>query len=136
MTLSLPIHSSVGNQNSSNFIVIRSAIIKVTRFPHSLILSPVSPFTPHKPLVSEQSDYNPSQPRFPTSRHRCVTDYRHFDAVIDNAKNACENIGNAASDHFVEADDMITLGKGAEREVKAVFLSIPMLVFQASNDCF
>jgi len=50
-------------------------------------------------------------------------DYRHFDAVIDKAKNACENSGYAASDHFVEADEMITLGKGAEREVKAVFLS-------------
>ncbi|MDR3279748.1 MAG: DNA damage-inducible protein D [Synergistaceae bacterium] len=50
-------------------------------------------------------------------------DYRHFEGVIDKAKIACENSGFAASDHFVEADDMVSLGSGAEREVKTVFLS-------------
>jgi DNA-damage-inducible protein D len=49
--------------------------------------------------------------------------YRHFEAVIEKARSACEHSGHASSDHFVDADDMISLGKGAEREIKSIFLS-------------
>jgi len=46
------------------------------------------------------------------------TNYRNFTAVIDRAKASCQNSGNAVSDHFAETRNMVTLGSGAEREVK------------------
>jgi DNA-damage-inducible protein D len=51
------------------------------------------------------------------------SEYRNFIDVIEKAKIACENSGYTASDHFVEADDMVSLGSGAKREIKTVFLS-------------
>ncbi len=42
--------------------------------------------------------------------------YRNFLKVIGKARIACENSGQAASYHMVEADDMIATGKGAKRK--------------------
>lgn len=50
-------------------------------------------------------------------------DYRNFEAVIDKAKTACANSGQAADDHFGESTEMIDLGKGAQREIAVVLLS-------------
>jgi DNA-damage-inducible protein D len=41
--------------------------------------------------------------------------YRHFQAVIEKAQTACENSGQAVSDHFVGADQLIKIGKGGKR---------------------
>ena len=45
------------------------------------------------------------------------TNYRNFTAAIDRAQKACENSGNAISDHFAETRNMIETGKGAKRAV-------------------
>jgi DNA-damage-inducible protein D len=41
------------------------------------------------------------------------TEWRNFKETIQAAMIACETSGHAASDHFVEANKMIPLGKGA-----------------------
>ena len=51
------------------------------------------------------------------------TDYRNFENVIANAKEACQNNFQTESDHFVEVTEMVKLGSGAEREVKVIYLS-------------
>ena len=43
--------------------------------------------------------------------------WERFPGVIAKACEACEASGNAVSDHFVEANKMIPLGKGAQRKV-------------------
>lgn len=50
-------------------------------------------------------------------------DYRNFLNIVDRAKTACENSGQAVSDHFVDATDMIEVGKGGLREVDDVHLT-------------
>ncbi len=50
-------------------------------------------------------------------------DYRNFENVITSAKEACKNSSQTVSDHFVDATEMIKLAKGAEREIKTVYLS-------------
>ena len=51
------------------------------------------------------------------------TDWRNFIKVIDKAKEACKNSKNNVLDHFVEADKMVLIGSGAEREIKDIILS-------------
>jgi DNA-damage-inducible protein D len=50
-------------------------------------------------------------------------DYRNFIQVINKAKEACFNSGQAVTDHFVEVNEMVQLGSGAERQVDSVKLS-------------
>jgi len=50
-------------------------------------------------------------------------DYRNFEGVIEKAKLACFNSGHRFDDHFVDVTDMIEVGKGAKRPLKAVLLS-------------
>lgn len=50
-------------------------------------------------------------------------DYRNFLSVVESARTACFNSGQRIEDHFVEVTDMITVGKGAKRLVKAVMMS-------------
>jgi DNA-damage-inducible protein D len=49
--------------------------------------------------------------------------YRHFQAVIEKARIACFNSGQRVEDHFVGTDDMIEVGKGAQRRVQTVMMS-------------
>ena len=51
------------------------------------------------------------------------TNYRNFEAVIAKARTACFNSGQRVDDHFVEIDEMIEIGKGAQRPVKTVMMS-------------
>jgi len=51
------------------------------------------------------------------------TDYRNFLKVIDKAKEACENSGQDIHNHFVEANDMVSIGSGAERPIDTTHLS-------------
>ena len=46
------------------------------------------------------------------------TEWRNFQLVIQKAKQACEASGISVSDHFVDVNKMIPLGKGAQREVE------------------
>ena len=50
-------------------------------------------------------------------------DYRNFITVIGKAKEACQNSGIPIEDHFVDINEMVTIGSGAERPVDSVKLS-------------
>ena len=49
--------------------------------------------------------------------------YRNFERVIKKARLACFNSGHKIEDHFVDADDMIEIGKGGKRSVKTILMS-------------
>jgi len=44
--------------------------------------------------------------------------FRNFIAVISKAREACANSGHAVSDHFVESNEMVSIGSSAQRESK------------------
>lgn len=50
-------------------------------------------------------------------------DYRNFITVIGKAKEACQNSGIPIEDHFVDINEMVSIGSGAERPVDSVKLS-------------
>ena len=50
-------------------------------------------------------------------------EYRNFLPVIEKAKIACTNSGQIIEDHFVDINEMVTIGSGAERPVDSVKLS-------------
>nr|WP_315485229.1 DNA damage-inducible protein D [uncultured Undibacterium sp.] len=49
--------------------------------------------------------------------------YRHFLPVIDKAKEACRNSGQALEDHIEEVLTMVEIGSGAKRQVEDYRLS-------------
>ncbi len=51
------------------------------------------------------------------------TDFRNFLKVIDKAREACLNSGQDISNHFVDINEMVLVGSGAERSVSSVKLS-------------
>lgn len=51
------------------------------------------------------------------------TDYRNFLKVIDKAKIACENSDEVIHNHFVEANEMVQIGSGAEKSIDTIYLS-------------
>lgn len=51
------------------------------------------------------------------------TDYRNFLKVVDKAKTACANSNQQVSDHFVDFNDMIPIGKGGNRPAVTIKLS-------------
>ena len=51
------------------------------------------------------------------------TDYRNFEEVVTKARIACKNSQQTEEDHFVDVNEMIELAKGAQRQIKSVFLS-------------
>ena len=58
------------------------------------------------------------------------TDFRNFTAVITKAREACINSGHAVADHFVDINEMVTIGSGAQRpagkiRVRAGLCSVP-----------
>lgn len=50
-------------------------------------------------------------------------EYRNFLPVIEKAKIACKNSGQKIEDHFVDINEMVTIGSGAERELDSIKLS-------------
>jgi DNA-damage-inducible protein D len=50
-------------------------------------------------------------------------EWRNFNAVVSKARTACELSGHPVSDHFVDVNKMITLPKGAQREVPDLMLT-------------
>lgn len=51
------------------------------------------------------------------------SDYRYFREVGNKAAKACTNSGLDWSEHFVVYNEMIPIGKGAERQVDSVKMS-------------
>ena len=51
------------------------------------------------------------------------TDYRNFLKVIDKAKESAKNSGQVVHNHFVDVNEMVTLGSGAQREIDDLKLS-------------
>ncbi len=51
------------------------------------------------------------------------TDFRNFIAVIAKAREACANSGHAVSDHFVETNEMVGIGSGAQWTIEDWTLS-------------
>ena len=50
-------------------------------------------------------------------------EYRNFSPVVEKAKIACQNSGQALEDHFVEMHEMVQIGSGAERSMPSYALS-------------
>ena len=51
------------------------------------------------------------------------SEYRHFLPVIERARDACKNSGQASVDHFEDILEMVDIGSGARRELPDVRLS-------------
>jgi DNA-damage-inducible protein D len=51
------------------------------------------------------------------------TDFRNFSGVINKAKESCENSGQPVENHFVDFNEMVSIGSGAKREIESVKLS-------------
>jgi len=51
------------------------------------------------------------------------SEYRHFQPVIERAREACQNSGYAVADHFEDILEMVDIGSGAKRELPDVRLS-------------
>jgi hypothetical protein len=49
--------------------------------------------------------------------------WQNFCKVIDKAKEACENVGQPISDHFIDVNKMVLVGSGAERDVSDIMLT-------------
>ena len=70
---------------------------------------------------------NPAGNEFWSSRDfakvLAYANYRHFQVVIEKAKTACSNCNQPIEDHFVGAEQMVEIGSGAQRTLKAVMMS-------------
>lgn len=51
------------------------------------------------------------------------SNWQNFEVAIRRGKTACEQVGQVVADHFTEASKMVTVGSGAQREVKDYSLS-------------
>lgn len=50
-------------------------------------------------------------------------DYRNFLTAVNKAKMACKNSGEVVHNHFVDANEMVRIGSGAEKSVDTIYLS-------------
>jgi DNA-damage-inducible protein D len=51
------------------------------------------------------------------------TDYRNFLTAVNKAKIACDNSGEVIHNHFVDTNEMVQIGSGAEKPIETIYLS-------------
>lgn len=51
------------------------------------------------------------------------TQWRNFEQVVDKAREACQNAGQAVEDHFADVSKMVDLGSGAQRQIEDIALT-------------
>ena len=49
--------------------------------------------------------------------------WRNFSNTIDKAKESCKNAGEEASYHFADVSKMVSIGSGAEKQIKDILLT-------------
>lgn len=57
------------------------------------------------------------------SRILDYTDFRNFEKAVKKAQTSCEHSGQEVNDHFVESNDMVEIGSGAQRSIRDYRLS-------------
>ena len=65
----------------------------------------------------------PLKPKSNFARIKWEEDMKKEENVINKAKEACTNVGQDVADHFPDVRKMITVGKGAERDVDDILLT-------------
>ena len=89
---------------------------------HHLIPQPMHPTSPFD-SIKQVEDGRDSWSARTLQALMGYTEWRKFADAIDRAMLACQNSGQAASDHFVRAAIMIETGKGAKRQVEDYHLT-------------
>ena len=49
--------------------------------------------------------------------------WQNFSNVVNKAREACQNVGQEVTDHFIDVNKMIVAGKGAQRGVEDIMLT-------------
>lgn len=84
-------------------------------------LSPhISPFDAMRRVTAEGNEYWSARD---LAKILTYDNYRNFLKVIAKARVACQQSGQTIIDHFVEADEMVTIGSAAKRKISDVFLT-------------
>lgn len=79
--------------------------------------------SPFEAIREEAEDGNEYWSARDLSKILGYTEWRNFTTAIEKAKEACQNSGQAVSDHFVEANKLIEAGKRARRKIEDYHLS-------------
>lgn len=81
---------------------------------------PVSPFDAIRQADANGGEYWSARE---LSRLLGYTEWRNFTKVITQARIACEASGQEVANHFVDVNNMVTIGSGARRKIADVRLS-------------
>jgi DNA-damage-inducible protein D len=61
------------------------------------------------------------------------SEWRNFSEVVEKAKEACSNSGNLIANHFVESNEMVSVGSGAKRKIDDWKMSVLACYLVAMN---